>query len=157
MAEAAPLHCLVYVSKIALSERAHVRQTVLNILTRSQHLNARDNITGVLVFNQLFFAQALEGDRDSVDRTFARISKDTRHTLPALVLKRAIPERSFANWTMCARQLSKLDSDILDQLEQTGAFPPPIGSGVLLLEQLKDIGRAHQAAFDLQMQDVANF
>ncbi|MBC7770241.1 MAG: BLUF domain-containing protein [Phycisphaerales bacterium] len=141
-------------SKIASSGLQNLHPTVRNILTQAQHLNARDNITGLLVFNSVFFAQVLEGEPETVTRTFGRISKDIRHTLPVIVLQQKISERSFGAWTMCARQLSQLDNDILNSMEQRGAFPPAYGSGALLLTQLQAIGRVHQAAFDRQAKDV---
>ena len=154
MTAASTLQCLVYVSKIAGSGLNNLRPTVRNILTQAQHRNARDHVTGLLVFNNSFFAQALEGEPNAVERTFGRISKDVRHTLPTILLKQTISERAFGAWTMCARQLSVLDNDILNSLEKRGAFPPGYGSGAQLLTQLQAIGRVHSAAFDRQSKDV---
>ncbi len=154
MAVAPHLHCLVYVSKISTGTARDLRSTVRNILTQAQHLNARDGITGLLAFNNSFFAQVLEGEEERIDRTFGRISKDFRHILPAIVLKQTLSERSFGGWTMCARQLSPLDKDILDSIDRRGGFPPAYGSGAALLSQLQAIGRIHQEAFDRQTKDV---
>lgn len=154
MAGTALLQCLVYVSKISSGAASDLRSTVRNLLAQAQHLNARDNVTGLLVFNHAFFAQALEGAPDTIDRIFGRISKDCRHTLPTIVLKQAVSERNFGAWTMCARQLSQLDNDILDSLERRGSFSPPYDSGALLLRQLQAIARVHYEAFDRQAKDV---
>lgn len=154
MAVSPPLECLVYVSRIATGNEGDLRPIVRNILTQAQHLNARDNVTGLLAFNRSFFAQVLEGEAETIDRTFGRISKDIRHTLPTMVLRQPLSERSFGAWTMCARQLSQLDNDILDSLERRGAFPPAYGSGAFLLTQLQAIARVHHEAFDRQTKDV---
>lgn len=148
------LQCLVYVSKVSRTAAGELRSTVRNILTQAQHLNARDDVTGLLVFNHSFFAQALEGEPDTIDQTFGRISKDIRHTLPTIVLKQAVSERNFGAWTMCARQLSQLDNDILDSLERRGGVSPAYVSGALLLSQLQAIARVHYEAFDRQARDV---
>lgn len=154
MSETNGLHCLVYVSKIASPYRSRARQVVREILTQAQHRNAQNNITGLLVFNATFFVQALEGDLEAIDQTFGQIAKDVRHSFPMVVFKQPVAERSFAAWTMCARELSKLDNEILDRLDLHGAFLPTVPSGAFLLEQLQGIGRVHHAAFDRQMSDV---
>lgn len=148
------LHCLVYVSRMVPVPSQSLQQTVRSILTVAQHRNAANDVTGLLIFNQSFFAQVLEGDLAVIENTFSRISRDPRHRWPSILLKTAAAERSFGAWTMCARQLSKLDNDILDRFDQQGAFPPLPASGARLLEQLRGIGRVHQAAFDLQTKDV---
>lgn len=145
------LHCLVYTSRIVPVSRQTLQQTVRSILTVAQHRNAANDVTGLLIFNQTLFAQVLEGDLAAIESTFGRISRDARHTLPSVLLKTATAERRFGAWTMCARQLSRLDNDILDRIEQQGAFP---ASGVRLLELMRGIGRVHQAAFDRQTKDV---
>lgn len=147
------LYCLTYVSKIAPSEKNRLRQAVTEILAQAQHLNARDGITGVLVFNNTYFAQALEGDRAVIEAKFGAISRDIRHSLPTLLSLGPIANRSFSSWTMCARQISKLDNDILDRLENRGAFPPAPDGGALL-EQLRAVGRVHQEYFDRQLKGV---
>lgn len=154
MTAAPRLRRLVYVSKITSRNAQDLHSTVRNILTQAQHLNARDNVTGLLAFNNSFFAQVLEGEPETIDRTFGRISKDVRHSLPTIVLEQAVSERSFGAWTMCARPLSQLDNDILDGMERRGAFPPASGSGALLLCQLQAISRVHYEAFDRQTKDV---
>lgn len=154
MARPTSLQCLLYVSRISSKFTGDLRSTVRNVLTQAQHLNARDNVTGLLVFNHSFFAQALEGEPDTIGQTFGRISKDIRHRLPTIVLQQTVSERSFGAWTMCARQLSQLDNDILDSLERRGGFPPAYGSGPLLLRQLQAIARVHYEAFDRQAKDV---
>lgn len=154
MADTSNLYCLTYVSRIANSERDRLRQTVTEILSQSQHLNGRDGITGVLVFDNTYFAQALEGDRSAVEAKFGAISRDKRHMFPTVLSQGPIAERSFAAWSMCARPLSKLDNDILDRLANRGAFPPGPDGGALI-EQLRAIARIHQEYFDRQSRDVA--
>jgi DNA-binding NarL/FixJ family response regulator len=148
------LHCLVYVSRMAPVMSQNLQQMVRSILTVAQHRNAVQGVTGLLIFNQNFFAQVLEGDLATIEKSFGRISLDPRHTMPSVLLKTAIEDRSFGAWTMCARQLSKLDNDVLDRFERQGAFPPLPQSGARLLDQLRAIGRVHQAAFDRQNQDA---
>ena len=63
--------------------------------------NARDQVTGVLLFAHDFFFQILEGEPQDVDRVLARIRSDVRHK-DILILKAEhnISERLFSEWSM---------------------------------------------------------
>ncbi|MGI8724923.1 MAG: BLUF domain-containing protein [Methyloceanibacter sp.] len=50
------------------------------ILAAARRSNARDGITGALICREDLFLQMLEGPRDVVTATFARILRDDRHT-----------------------------------------------------------------------------
>lgn len=54
---------------------AHLAQ----IQAAAAHNNARDRLVGVLIASQRRFAQVLEGPRESIERTFERITCDSRH------------------------------------------------------------------------------
>ncbi|MFI5937673.1 BLUF domain-containing protein [Actinoplanes sp. NPDC051494] len=62
--------------------------------------NARNDLTGVLLFDRHTFLQCLEGDREQVTRTFCTIGEDPRHTHVALVSVRDIEQPSFPDWSM---------------------------------------------------------
>lgn len=62
--------------------------------------NARDDLTGVLLFSRDCFVQCLEGEREQVTRTFATIADDDRHRQVALLHVAAIEERTFGDWSM---------------------------------------------------------
>ena len=49
-----------------------------DILAASRRNNADSGITGTLFFNDEYFAQVIEGDRDQVSQSFLRISQDER-------------------------------------------------------------------------------
>jgi len=62
--------------------------------------NQRLNVTGMLLYRNGFFIQALEGDEEVVERLFSEIAKDPRHQDVLRVYKAPIVVRSFPNWTM---------------------------------------------------------
>lgn len=62
--------------------------------------NGPRRITGALSYSETCFAQAMEGEADVVDALFARISKDPRHTKIAVIERREITSRMFADWSM---------------------------------------------------------
>ena len=70
------IHRVLYVSRVATP---HLRSAVEDILIASVRNNARDGITGFLVCDGAFFAQALEGPADRVEACFQRIAADPRN------------------------------------------------------------------------------
>lgn len=62
--------------------------------------NQQDTITGALVHDDLWFIQALEGERAAVETTFARIESDRRHRNAKIVCKSIVQTRLFPNWSM---------------------------------------------------------
>jgi len=73
---------------------------VNSILASSTRNNAANGITGVLVATETHFLQILEGEFESVNATFERIARDTRHDTLQLISFTNIKERKFGNWAM---------------------------------------------------------
>jgi hypothetical protein len=73
---------------------------VHGILRASTVNNKRVGLSGMLMLLDDTFFQVLEGDRDVVEQTFQRISKDTRHSGVIRVVAQDRPERSFPRWSM---------------------------------------------------------
>lgn len=71
-----------------------------DILATARVRNAQRDVTGLLAFNGANFMQTLEGSRDDVDATLARISADARHSGLIVIEARDVPERAFAGWWM---------------------------------------------------------
>ena len=73
---------------------------IAKILEISRQNNARDEVTGLLIYhNQLFF-QVLEGPQPQVQMCFDRINKDRRHGNPAIVWEDQAVQRAFPEWSM---------------------------------------------------------
>ncbi|WP_338426355.1 BLUF domain-containing protein [Sphingopyxis kveilinensis] len=70
------------------------------ILVTARRNNARDALTGALIYNGHNFMQLLEGAADRVDACLAAIREDVRHSGMVEIRRRAIEEREFADWTM---------------------------------------------------------
>ena len=94
---------LIYYSRNAAanSDDPKVRAELKNILQAAKRNNMAQGVTGALLFNQVYFAQVLEGDRKAVTETFCRIATDPRHVNPIILDARAISKRRFADWSMC--------------------------------------------------------
>lgn len=82
------------------------REALLSMLEGGRRRNAGRGVTGVLVYHDGMFMQALEGPRRVVDRLFAIISADPRHRAIFVLLHEPTTTRVFAEHTMAFRDLS---------------------------------------------------
>jgi hypothetical protein len=74
--------------------------TLDDILISARRHNRANAITGALICRADLFMQLLEGPRDAVTATFARILRDDRHLDVALICSGDIAERRFPDWDM---------------------------------------------------------
>jgi hypothetical protein len=74
--------------------------TLDDILMSARRHNHENGITGALICRADLFMQILEGPRDAVTATFARILQDDRHLDVALICSGDITERLFPDWDM---------------------------------------------------------
>ncbi len=70
------------------------------LLAVSRRDNKRAGISGLLIHRESSFLQVLEGPEEAVRATFARIERDARHHRVLVISRGAVPQRSFAEWTM---------------------------------------------------------
>jgi hypothetical protein len=70
------------------------------ILEASARNNEKADITGALLFDELWFVQILEGEREAVSATLRRIMDDERHANLTIMDARPIEQRLFGNWWM---------------------------------------------------------
>ncbi len=98
-----------------------------DILAASRRNNAQNGLTGLLLFAEGNFIQALEGPKEALDATFARISNDRRHKLIMELYRAPIDRRNFPNWSMGARTIEHAEA--------------PAGAFDLTLSSLDDLRR----------------
>jgi hypothetical protein len=70
------------------------------ILDSSRRHNAANQITGMLLYRDRFFVQALEGEKTAVEATYQRIKHDPRHERILLVYKNETDRLHFGSWSM---------------------------------------------------------
>lgn len=66
----------------------------------ARQTNARDQITGLLVYNGTHFLQIVEGGEEAVAELVERLKADPRHKGFEVRDKRRIDGRSFPDWPM---------------------------------------------------------
>ncbi|MBA4752717.1 MAG: BLUF domain-containing protein [Sphingopyxis sp.] len=75
-------------------------QDIAAILVTARRNNARDELTGALVYNGHNFLQLLEGPDEKVDACLAAIRADARHSGMTEVRRRSVERRDFGEWAM---------------------------------------------------------
>src|SRR5687767_1150580 len=73
----------------------------------------------MLLYKDGKFLQVLEGEESVVQELAAKISSDPRHHKMVTLLKRAVADREFAEWTM---GFSNLDAPEASQVEGYSEF-----------------------------------
>ena len=100
------LHSIVYLSS---STSDLTEEELSNILSTSRINNQAVDITGVLLYGKGSFIQVLEGEKAKIERLFAKISTDIRHTGVTRLLSMDIFERNFPAWRMGFKKMKDVD------------------------------------------------
>lgn len=122
----ATLYNLIYISNAQLHVGAQETQDILEI---SRQRNARLGITGMLLFADRRFIQILEGSTAAVEKVFASIANDARHTGVKVLTAGNIETRKFGAWSMGieevdATRIERLsDAFILDEVALKERIP----------------------------------
>jgi hypothetical protein len=111
-----PVFQLVYAS--GASGRLE-EQELKAILEVSRLNNAQLGVTGMLLYHDDCFIQALEGDRDVVEALYARIEEDQRHERIVVLYRGEARSRTFPDWTMGFRHASPEE---IEQIEGLNDF-----------------------------------
>ncbi|MCX2719305.1 BLUF domain-containing protein [Lentiprolixibacter aurantiacus] len=92
------------------------------ILQQSEANNPRDEITGCLVYNEGYFVQLLEGEKEVVKERFGIIELDDRHKRVEVLSEGETLDRMFEDWKMAYIKLpdeavTKMESQVKADLK----------------------------------------
>jgi hypothetical protein len=108
------LHALVYVSSathlLSMPELNH-------LLERARARNAREGVTGVLLYSHGNFMQYLEGPASGMSKIYEIIKADPLHRGIIELLREPIRTREFADWSMAFRSISAFGMSSPEELE----------------------------------------
>jgi hypothetical protein len=97
---------LVYISTAV---KPFDEQELIELLHGARAKNTKLEITGMLLYKNQEFMQALEGPDKEVTALAERIAKDPRHREVRVILKTSARQREFPDWTMGFRNLDNPD------------------------------------------------
>ena len=93
------------------------------ILTTARENNQHQDICGMLCYDNQYFLQALEGDREVVSELFVTIAEDPRHDDVVIVSYDYIDEATFNSWQMGYAGSNSLLSTLLGKLKMSQFEP----------------------------------
>jgi hypothetical protein len=126
------LFSLIYCSRAV----EHLANTEIDrIVAVAQRNNARNDITGLLVFSSGIFFQWLEGRRDCVEELMKSISADARHnTIVILDTTEEVRERVFSGWAMELVSPQDIQAVLLDAIDSSQGSKSTAALQILLKE-----------------------
>jgi hypothetical protein len=98
---------LIYASRS--TENFHEHE-IPDLLKQARIANAKQELTGMLLYIGGSFLQVLEGQPEMVDAVFSTILRDKRHTQLTLIARESILERAFEGWTMMHKTLDPIEA-----------------------------------------------
>lgn len=84
------------------------------LLGQSRERNARNGVTGMLLFKDGRFIQLLEGQEEDVKEIFGSIRRDERHHGVEVLWSRYAQYREFPDWTMGFQNIDEVDPATLN-------------------------------------------
>ena len=132
------LHCLIYTS---IATQKMPDEELKAILAKARPHNCQLQITGMLLYQDPFFMQILEGEEDIIQQQFERIAKDSRHHKVSIIYKKSIDERNFSDWTM---GFNKIDNPAINytvslkEIYDKGSFTDKSKFVLKLMEMFKN-------------------
>ncbi len=102
------MYQLVYVSSETIR---FTDEALLDLLKASRRRNEACRVSGLLLYRHGTFTQLLEGEKEDVLATFARISADPRHGQIITLLEGECAERDFEEWSMAFRKLDDSEAE----------------------------------------------
>jgi Sensors of blue-light using FAD len=102
------------------------QERMADILIQSVANNRRDGVTGALIHDDKWFAQALEGPEAAVSATFERILRDPRHDDVRLIKMQPVAARLFGAWWLACVPRSEHNADLFRHHCEGECFDPPL-------------------------------
>jgi hypothetical protein len=129
---------LMYASRTTAAMDADALQAILR---KCKENNPAQGVTGLLCHcsSSRIFMQALEGGRGAVNRLYARIANDPRHTDVVLLSYEEISERRFAGWAMGQVNMSRLNPALVLKYSATPELDPYSMSGPVSLALFEEL------------------
>jgi hypothetical protein len=106
------------------------------LLASTRDRNHANQLTGVMLYAGGHFIQTLEGPEDSVESTFERIGRDTRHRDIYLALRENVEARAFPDWSMGFETLD------VDEASKLPGFNDYLEGKPMSEESVKQLGHA---------------
>lgn len=103
------MSALIHLIYASAATRPLSTQELGQLLDQSRANNTRLGLTGMLLYADGSFFQALEGPSEVVTALYQKIEHDERHAQVTRIISEPIPRRYFSDWSMGFSNLSADD------------------------------------------------
>jgi blue light- and temperature-responsive anti-repressor len=135
----AQLYRVLYCSRNRIAGDAdRIGRDITSILAASRENNARDDVTGGLLFSEGCFAQVLEGPLGAIESAFERIQCDNRHSDVIVLQSGPIDTRDFPDWSMAFAGIRPADNPLVS-MALADAFSGRSRAGDAMFDVLKGV------------------
>jgi hypothetical protein len=97
---------MIQLSYISSATHPMSTQELVELLQLSLANNERNGVTGMLLYGNATFLQALEGEENTVDALYEKIRQDPRHCNVRSLTRKIIETREYADWNMGFKRLT---------------------------------------------------
>lgn len=91
---------MIQVSYVSRATEQLTSEQLLELLMQCRRNNPAKNVTGMLLYGNGTFLQAIEGEEEIIDDLVTIIDDDPRHTDVRVLSRKTIPSRQYADWSM---------------------------------------------------------
>lgn len=91
---------MIQVSYISKTTESWSSGQLLDLLMQCRRNNTKSGVTGMLLYGNGTFLQAIEGEDEVIDKLVELIRKDSRHVDIQMLGRREIAQREYADWSM---------------------------------------------------------
>ncbi len=110
---------MIQVSYVSRTSEPFSAEQVLELLVQCRDNNRERGVTGMLLYANGTFLQAIEGEDEVIDKLVEEIWKDPRHADIELLSRKAIQSREYSDWSMGFDQVT---DDLLGEIEGLASF-----------------------------------
>ncbi|MGB5835377.1 MAG: BLUF domain-containing protein [Thiohalocapsa sp.] len=97
---------MIQVSYVSSTGNPISAEQLLTLLMQCRKNNDDQGVTGMLLYGNGTFLQAIEGEEQIIDDLVEKIWADPRHENIKLLSRRSISRREYADWTMAFERIS---------------------------------------------------
>jgi Sensors of blue-light using FAD len=106
---------------VSVADPELVSDDIYQLVGNAQQRNLADNISGVMLYNGSNFLQLIEGEPDIIDKCFARIVADPRHSGVITLRNEVCTVREFPLWAMRYSLVEQPVESTLEAVRNAGA------------------------------------
>ena len=111
---------MIQITYISHATEPMPAEQLIALLQQCLKNNVNNGVTGLLLYGNETFLQALEGDEKAVDDLVEKIKKDPRHTNIQFLHRRTIERRQYSEWSMGFKRVSDSELQQIEGLRNFG-------------------------------------